>query len=213
MQKLNLPQDGMGWEHGFPPVSVIGGANGSGKTTLLRCITEAARTLGGVFNFFQGQVPAAVAAEECRIDFEIADKGGKALKMRFLVGDVPFVGPLQLDEHFGYVRIEGVVHPRPHRELRLNQWGGAPGTYAATTFPRLVFFPSDERDLAAPPSSHAPSQRLDDDAGFVVEWKRDGHKQWSGSLFELLFAARWADLNAKELGKPEEAKKIGRAHV
>ncbi len=40
--------------------------------------------------------------------------------------------------------------------------------------------------------------------GFVSGWERLGPKQWTGSTLELLFSARWADLNAKEEGHPAE---------
>jgi len=40
LQNMNFPQDELGWENGFPPVSVRGGANGHGQSALLRCITK-----------------------------------------------------------------------------------------------------------------------------------------------------------------------------
>ena len=70
---------------------------------------------------------------------------------------------------------------------------------------RLVFFPSDDRDLVVPEVDYKAPGKLNDTANFVEIWRRLPPKTWSGSTMELFFSARWADLNAKESGHPEEA--------
>jgi ABC-type transport system involved in cytochrome c biogenesis ATPase subunit len=214
LQKLDLPQDGMGWEHGFPPVSVIGGANGSGKTTLLRCIAAAAKAFIG--ELFAGMpfaaVPQEVDAEECRIDFVLSDAAGPPASIRFLVGDESFTKRNRQKNYFGYEQ-----GGRPHTQadfessvVNLGQSLQRPHLFATTTFPRVIFFPSDERDLVVPEMSYQVSGQFHDEAEFVVEWQRDRGRQRGKSLLELLFAARWADLNAKDQGKPEKAKNFER---
>jgi predicted ATPase len=208
LQKLDLPHDGMGWEKGFPPVSVIGGANGSGKTTLLRCIAAAAQSLTtGLFS----EIPPEVDAKECRIDFIISDAVGPPVSLRFLVGEEPFTKDNHHKNSFGYKRNErgGIEYFSNGATAKLWETLGTPGIYA-TTFPRVAFFPSYERDLVVPKMSYRVSGQFSDEAAFVTEWQKDSRKERGKSLLELLFAARWADLNAKDLGKPEEAKNFER---
>lgn len=89
------------------------------------------------------------------------------------------------------------------RDLRLIL--GNPEEYAKSGWPRLAFMPSDDRDLVVPNVNHKAPGRLQDDLGFVAAWERPALKQWAGSTPELLFSARWADLNAKEEGHPQDA--------
>lgn len=77
--------------------------------------------------------------------------------------------------------------------------------FTESTWPRLAFFPSEDRDLVVPLVRYKAPGQLEDTAGFVAWWTRTGEKQWSGSTLELLFSARWADLNANEKGRPEAA--------
>lgn len=209
LQKLNLPQDGMGWENGFPPVSVIGGANGSGKTTLLRCIAEAARSIPPTE--LMG-IPPAVDAEECRIEFLLSDAAGPLIPLQFLVGYREFIRENQQDTCFGYGFDDG-GYPHPIFQgavMSLWQSLSKAESHENTTFPRTVFFPSDNRDLVVPQLSYQVSGEFSDDAGFAVEWQRESLSRRSKSLLEILFAARWADLNAKDQGKLEEAKNFDR---
>ncbi len=205
LQKLDLPGDGMGWGNSFPPVSVIGGANGSGKTTLLRCIARAAELLLGQ----PGDMPHEVNAAECRIDFAIADGTREPDEVRFLVGKKTFVKESGSDNRYGYFTSKGSDPFLAGMAASLGQMLRR-DRFAGSTFPRLVFFPSDERDLVVPELSYKSPGQLDDNAGFVAWWQRGSSQQWNGSLVELLFSARWADLNAKEQGKPQEARSLER---
>jgi predicted ATPase len=209
LRKLDLPQDGMGWEHGFPPVSVIGGANGSGKTTLLRCIAAAARALTRAH---RTAMPWEVDAEECRIDFLLSDAAGPPDSLRFLVGEGAFTKENRQKNCFGYERVDGGRTQSIFEGAVTDLWPSLqpPERFATTTFPRVIFFPSDERDLVVPEMSYQVSGQFHDEAEFVFEWRRHFRHQKGKSLLELLFAARWADLNAKDQGKPEEAKNFER---
>ena len=205
LRSLALPENGMGWERGFPPIGVIAGANGSGKTTLLRCITESARLLVTM----PDSIPRDVLATECRMDFVLSNGLGESHELRFLVGDRPFFEKNATENTFAYVR-EGrdhrIVHKgfagtlqRTRKTLRVREH------FQASNWPRLVFLPSDNRDLVIPDVSYKAPGKLEDDAGFVATWERLGPRTWGGSTMELLFSARWADLNAKEQGHSEDA--------
>ncbi len=204
LKAVSLPDDGMNWNGKFPVLSVIAGANGSGKTTLLRCISQAARLLTNN----PATIPSEVDARECRIDFRIHDgsRTSQPKMLRFLVGDKSYVDEYKTTDCYGYVR----TGKRPRFMLQgaskdLRSILGNPEEYAKSAWPRLVFMPSDDRDLVVPNVKYKAPGRLQDDLGFVAAWERPAPKQWAGSTPELLFSARWADLNAKEEGHPQDA--------
>jgi hypothetical protein len=87
---------------------------------------------------------------------------------------------------------------------------GKKKAFLDSRWPRLVFLPSEDRDLVVPDVPYKAPGKLEDQAGFVVAWQRLGPKTWRGSTMELLFSARWADLNAKEQGEPEAAGNFAR---
>ena len=205
LQSLDLPADGLGWENGFPPLCVVAGANGSGKTTLLHCLAQGARLLTDKPEV----IPKELLAASCRIDFTLSDGLEGPYDLRVLVGDQAFVGPLMTENCFGYLRDE-----KGHRTLnndfatplqKIRQILRSPKRLRASAWPRLVFFPSDDRDLVVPDVGYRAPGKLADGAGFVETWKRLGPKSWSGSTVELFFSARWADLNAKERGDQDKA--------
>ncbi|MFZ4580822.1 MAG: AAA family ATPase [Myxococcota bacterium] len=202
LKSIDLPENGLGWRDAFPQLAVIGGANGSGKTTLLRCITQAARLLVSP----TAAIPSEVGAEECRIDFTFADGFSPVRTLRFLVGNKKFVEANESADCYGYIRTG--ARPRSiqrgtvvdvRKEIRPSDFNT--GGY----LPRLVFLPSEDRELVVPNVKYKQPGNLVDDLGFVSAWERVAPNQWRGSLVELLFSARWADLNAKEEGVPEAA--------
>jgi len=202
LKSLDLPEDGMGWDNGFPPLCVIAGANGSGKTTLLRCITEAARLILGV----PKSIPEDVMAEECLIDFVLVGNSDQPLQLRFLVGNDLFHEKNKTSHSFGYILV--AERYRSMYELKTMPWETRhldTKKLNASSSPRVVFMPSDDRDLIVPDIKYKAPGTLQDDLGFVAAWKRLGPQQWGGSTLELLFSARWADLNAKEEGRPDDA--------
>lgn len=200
LRKLDLPEDGMGWAAGFPGVSIVGGANGSGKTTLLCCISSAAELLCEQ----PADIPPYVNALECLIDFMLSDGTTDPIHLRFLVGEEAYVKEHQTENCYGYV-LNGkqpiVIHHGAVTDIRRTLQ--VPARFAGSTFPRLVFLPSDERNFTVPQVTYKAPGQLDDTLKFVAVWQPS--EQWNGSTLELLFSARWADLNAKDLGKPKEA--------
>lgn len=190
IEALDLPEDGLGWGGAFPPVCVIAGANGSGKTTLLRCIVAAARVLAGELKEQPPDLDAeacllAFASGDTRVWFEVGERvlrrNWPGFTMGFLTLGRPGVSQL--------IYKKSEVEPKRRRPM-----------------PRVVFLPSEDRDLIVPDVEYKAPGRLEaDDIPAVSVWQRLGSKQWAGSTIELLFSARWADLNAKEEGHPDEA--------
>jgi len=210
LRALDLPRDGLGWQDGFPPVSMVAGANGSGKTTLLNAIASAAKVLAEKLD----SLPLEVVPSECRMDFRLGDGKASPLGLRFLVGDEAFWDEHAAEHCFGYVlrgergRAVARTHGQGVEELRRTL--GKRKAFLDSLWPRLVFLPSEDRDLVVPDVAYKAPGKLEDQAGFVVAWQRLGPKAWRGSTLELLFAARWADLNAKEQGQPEAAGNFAR---
>ncbi len=209
IERLDLPRDGMGWDNGFPPVAVLGGANGSGKTTLLACIAQACQILVSQ----PAAMPFAVSAEECLLDFLILDGENETHTIRFLVGNTSFVDDFKTDWCFGYSVNGNKTKAIPSEKLgEIRKILKNPNRFSGTRLPRLVFLPSDNRDLVIPSvrSKIPRSGVLEDTAGFVAWLEKTGERQWDGSTLELFYAARWADLNAKEEGKADEAVEFDR---
>lgn len=205
LRALDLPQDGMGWNDGFPPVAVIGGANGSGKTTLLQCIADAAATLAASAG---GSVPKNIDADECLIDWQILSNKGTGGALRFLVGHEDFTERHFCNDCFGYTKSDlGIKVIRAGIAKDLYENLRSPDT-RGSTLPRLVFFPSENRDLYSSKTGSDRPSSLYEDIGFVTKWSRSGLDK--RTLVDVLYAARWADLNAKDLGKPEEARNFER---
>ncbi len=210
LRALDLPRDGLGWKDGFPPVSMVAGANGSGKTTLLNAIASAAKILAVTLD----AMPLEILPAECRIDLRLGDGKARALNLRFLVGNEAFWQAHAAENCFGYVLMDerGRVVARalgPDLE-NLRKTLGKKKSFLDSGWPRLVFLPSEDRDLVVPDVAYKAPGKLEDDAGFVAVWQRLGPKTWRGSTMELLFSARWADLNAKEQGEPEAASNFAR---
>lgn len=200
IRALDLPEDGMGWKDGFPPVVMIGGANGSGKTTLLRCIARACRVLAK-----PESLPKEVSATECLIDFSLSDGRGKTSNIRFLCGEGQYLEANDTNQCYGYRTFK--VNYKFFRQ-GLDEVHGVvsdPKRFAESNLPRLIFLPSENRDLIVPGEAHIVARQLEDKAGFVAWWEWSRDKQWKGSTLELLYWARWADLNAKEIGRQDQA--------
>ncbi|MBI2568440.1 MAG: ATP-binding protein [Candidatus Schekmanbacteria bacterium] len=128
-----------------------------------------------------------------------------------MVGDTAFVDGNASDNCYGYV----VTGARPRsigrgRVVELRKTLRVPARFSASRFPRVVVLPSDNRDLVVPRVKYKAPGKLEDDTGFVAWWERPGEQQWGGSTVELLFSARWSDLNAKEEGRPKDAVQFDR---
>lgn len=205
IRTLDWPKDGLGWNEDIPDVVVIGGVNGSGKTTLLRCLAHAARLLVSR----EEPMPEEVAAGQCQIDFLLSDGADPPIPLRFLSGDKAFVAANRNEACYGYVITKaGSRHVSEDTPRRLRKQLGAPKRFAASNWPRLAFFPSEERDLEIYVVKESRPKPLDDSGSFVMWWERSF--QYDSTTMGLLFSARWADMNAKEEGKPEEATNFDR---
>lgn len=211
LEHLNLPEDGMSWgQDGIPDLVVMAGANGTGKTTFLRCMATAAECLIAM----PAQLPSEVAAVECLIDFQLLDGLNSPVDLRFLVGTPEFVAAHRTEHSYGYAAIAG----NPTRVQRLPKPNSPRFTALVNTLrhsphedlPGVVFIPADNRDLVVPDVSYMAPGRLESTPQFVSRWSRLPTTKWSGSTMELLYSARWADLNAIAAGAPERAVQFGR---
>ncbi len=150
-------------------------------------------------------------AVECRIDFAISDGNSAPIPVRFLVGEKDFVEKHESENRYGYMSTG--KKPRAMQRgavVELRRLLRVPARFAESAFRRMIFLPSDERDLVVPRVKYEAPGQLNDSAGFVAWWARTQEQQWRGSTLELLFSARWEDLNAKEEGKPGEARSFAR---
>jgi ABC-type transport system involved in cytochrome c biogenesis ATPase subunit len=151
-------------------------------------------------------IPDEVNATECCLDFVLSDGAGTSHELRFLSGNKAYVDRHRAGNCYGYIatgKRPKSIQDGVTEELRKSLQ--SPQQFAKSTWPRLVFFPSERRDLVDPNVKYKSPGKLDDAAGFVFWWERPTDQQWSGTTHELLFSARWADLNAKETGNPQEA--------
>jgi len=217
LRALDLPEDGLGWNGCFPPVAMVAGVNGSGKTTLLNAIASAAHSLTTELRSESLEVrffPLEILPSECRMDFLLGDGVQQPVQLRFLVGDETYWHDQANDSSFGYLLNRDrsrAMSQRLGTELQgLRQQLATRQSYQQSRWPRLVFLPSEDRDLVVPQVPYKAPGKLEDQDGFVVAWQRLGPKTWNGSTLELLFSARWADLNAKEAGRPEAATHFAR---
>jgi ABC-type transport system involved in cytochrome c biogenesis ATPase subunit len=193
----------MSWgQDGIPDLVVMAGANGSGKTTFMRCVAQVARCL----QTSPTSIPKDVDAEECLVDFSISDGDDNTKDVRFLVGSEHFTREHRTENSFGYARTDSgpkTITPGALAELR--RVIRPPQRFAESTLPGVVFVPADDRDLVVPAVKYRAPGQLAPHAEFVSRWERLGQGQWSGSTLELMFSARWADLNAVAAGHPEQA--------
>ncbi|MBI2299961.1 MAG: hypothetical protein HYU66_13640, partial [Armatimonadetes bacterium] len=74
IERLDLPEDGLGWGDEIPRMVLLGGPNGGGKTTLLNFIEAAMRTLA-ITDDNCDAVPEFLrtAGEEAWFDIEVTD--------------------------------------------------------------------------------------------------------------------------------------------
>lgn len=208
LRRVDLPEGGLGWaDNTMPDLVVLAGANGSGKTTLLRCLTQAARCLLSS----PAAIPSSVDAEECLIDFGITDGAGEVFDVRFLVGSADFVAAHRTARSYGYVQAGDRMKVITSSALaNFRKIIRVPDRLASIGLPGLVFVPADDRDLIVPTVTYRAPGQLTEAVSFVEEWGRLAPGQWSGSTIELLYSARWADLNAREAGSPQLANSFER---
>jgi predicted ATPase len=199
LRKVDWPADGMGWGGSVPDLVLVGGVNGSGKTTLLEFIGDAAKML-------RGDGPVMWSNEStvnAWIDLRFASNLVGEVPYRIVVGDRSFVQSNMTDActHFTrapadwLVSYAGDLYTKIHESI-------SDRAFLGTDFPRIMYFPTDRR-LEIPDESFKVAGNIEDKEGFYYRFR--AAKEWKDSLGALLYGARWADLNAKEEGRPDEA--------
>ncbi len=206
LTSLNLPEEGLGWDGTFPPVAVFGGANGGGKTTLLKCLAGACRQLVATR---PGQAVETLA-QECMVDFVVGDGHSPSARIRFLRGSRAFVEDNMSADCFGYVTDQRRTVLRRSPTVQALVAELAITKNLPKNLPRLVFMPSDQRDLVVPRATPKANRPLRDDAGFVVWWNLREAVNGQNDTYDMLFSARWADLNALASGETNQPKNFER---
>lgn len=204
IRALNLPEDGLGWDESVPSSILIGGVNGSGKTTLLDFI---ARALHLLVTHHPTALPKDLRADEALIDFEVRG-GPEEGTVRFLLGTETFFARNRTPHCFGY----RLSKTRPG----MGAWfsDGSADTlqdlvkeraaYGSSTLPSVLYIPSESRVLQIPKEKFKSPGKMPEPDEFIYQWVPA--MQWKDSLEARLYSARWEDLNAKEEGRPEEAR-------
>ncbi|HYO73126.1 MAG TPA: ATP-binding protein [Archangium sp.] len=184
-------------------MAVIGGVNGSGKTTLLNFIAKALHLLVE----HPDSIPEVLLADEAFIDFKIS--GGEREidpgEVRFLLGNKKFFEQHQTAHCFGYQLTGG--RPKRIAEGRaasLQRLLSNRTAFAASSLPSLLYIPSEFRTLQIPYEEFKSPGKMPAPSEFVYQWMPA--QTWNQSLEARLYSARWEDLNAKEEGRPEEAR-------
>lgn len=206
LQRVDWPADGMAWNGRVPDMVMVGGVNGSGKTTLLELIAGVVLLLAGGtqrsshWNWDLWRV----AGRNAWLDLEVQSTATGLLKSRVLIGDDRFLE----DHRGGHFQAYARVPNRIEQRNSIAEWMEAqavlrsPSMFADSDFPSVVYFPTD-RQLVIPDEPYKAAGRLNGDTSFFYRFQPAA--KWTESIEALLFAARWADLNAKEAGHPEQA--------
>ncbi len=225
---LDLPADGLGWSGPMPDMLMIGGVNGSGKTTLLDFIAGAFEFVEiairrGPGNYF----PPSLMPQEGWIDFEWQDGSSGEMVVRFVCGNVDFLSRFVdlnpeneapeavtftclVDTAVGTVDGAGLLCRVGDRAEK--PFVGMTGRQlvdlgTVTVFldggPSIVSIPSENRALVIHQESYKFPGRISAPERFVQRWSPP--KDWKETIEARLYALRWADLNDKEEGRPEDA--------
>src|SRR5262249_19868987 len=136
--------------------------------------------------------------------FKVA-AGGDETRFRFIVGDKDFADLARTSDSLWFYRSSGEyltgeigdTRRRVRQSLISNQ------AFRESDVPSVVYL-SNDRKLEIPDAPYKAAGRLNALGEFFFRFKPPG--KWQESLEALLYAARWADLNAKEEGHPEDAR-------
>lgn len=199
IQRLDWPEDGLGWGGVVPDIVLVGGANGSGKTTLLEGLFGAFAALD-----HRGLADAAVfrGARELRLDLAVRSAAlGGVRTLRLALGDEAFVATQASPDCYGLSRAKPRPRP-PESWLAFLEAAMNPVLLARGVMPHVAYFPTD-RQLAF----HEPGKRSLERAPDpnTMTWRFTPAGSYEESLTSQLYRARFEDLNAKEEGRPEQA--------
>jgi len=204
IQKLDWPEDGLGWAGKVPDIVLVGGANGSGKTTLLE----------GLYSVFEGLTHHRLSegnvfpgASEVCLNLQARSRHLSKVEetLRLTAGEAAFVRAQSKPDDYRIQRGRD-AEPDGRRSSAWNEFLEAAGTtvfVARGEMPRVIYFPSD-RKLNLP-GSRKPNF-LPSGESFPVTWRFSAAESYEDSLTALLYRARWEDLNAEKEGRPEAAK-------
>lgn len=201
LRRVDWPADGMGWNGQVPDLVMVGGVNGSGKTTLLDFIAGAVRLFWG---YGEGLLDR-YATVNASVDFLLTSSEVGTTNFRTLVGDRLFVANNgNADRRADFTRMANRWQKHFSRFLLedIHPIVADTSAFSASTLPRVLHIPSERRLVLHNDSYKSPGS-LEDNEGFY--YRLSPSDEWNKSLEALLYAARWADLNAKEEGHPEKA--------
>jgi ABC-type transport system involved in cytochrome c biogenesis ATPase subunit len=209
LRRVDWPADGMGWGGHVPDMVMVGGVNGSGKTTLLDTLVRLVRNIqspGGVQDVPPGFL-APGATVNAWVDLEVASNATGASTLRIIHGDQSFVARNRTATSRWVLRSPagakaGWTEGGAVSFSTLATLLSRPSAYESSDFPRLICLRSDRRLSLPSPTYKSPGQ-MAAPSEFSYESRPVG--SWEQSIEAVLYAARWADLNAKEEGRPEEA--------
>jgi energy-coupling factor transporter ATP-binding protein EcfA2 len=184
LSRVDWPAAGMGWGDTVPDTVVIGGVNGSGKTTLLELIFDSVRALQGP--------PESNPSFAAFVQIQVRGAGRDDLFGVSFTRHNPWP----------------VIHVKPKESssfvLTSRHVGQAvvetAEPFTTTDIPSAIYLPSD-RSLVIPDEAYKAAGNLNAPPTFTHRFQI--HAKWSESLEAILYAARWADLNALAEGRTE----------
>jgi hypothetical protein len=187
-----------------PDLVMVGGVNGSGKTTLLELIARMARLL---FELDTESALPTLAGWNAWIDFRLTSEAVALPSCRVVLGSAEFLAAHRTEHSVLLLRRESELVPSVLQNIvraleKLRGLVTDPKVFAASSAPGVVYFPTD-RQLVIPAEPYKAAGHLNGTASFIHRVRPV--RKWSESIEAVLYAARWADLNSKEQGRPEAA--------
>ena len=200
IRNFSVPRDGLGWNQEIPDVMLVGGRNGSGKTSLLELIYQG---LEAVVQFNYIHTPNVWRDRDSNIDASVTfNLAGTSCDRLLVRRSLMRVEPAEADQPSKCIADYTNVEERGHYAFSVQELvnelvepaGPNPRTRIETG---MLYIPSD-RSLLLPPTQSKTPGKLEDHELFCWRWSMP--QNWGQSVEALLYSARWADLNAKELG-------------
>lgn len=198
LRKVDWPEDGMAWGGEVPDLVMVGGVNGSGKTTLLELLAGATGTLLDL------QRLPVDPPFNAWIDLKLVSTVTGETTFRVVIGDPAFVEANRTGDYIGFVRQTQAYTVLSNGPTwgKAHQLVSSGSAFASSDFPSVVYFPTDRR-LSIPEERYRAAGKLNAPVEFAYRFRPA--EKWDESIEAVLYSARWADLNAKDQGRPSEA--------